>query len=194
MHDYYDPHPVVTIDRHVVIAGYIGAESRQIGYQLAALTGLGVTDLDRKIEHHVGRSIQELIWSQGEWRYRQLERKYLGRLLAERPWSILSVGDGALIDDRVRQQVLDQALLVVLDVDLPNCFWRIKSQQDDAQVDWHPLYPGPIERFEQLRPFYEQRWPGFSEGHHHIELRGKGRKEIVERLMELIGGGERYAN
>ncbi len=190
MHDYYDPHALVTLDRHVVIAGYIGAETRQIGFQLAALTGLGVTDLDRKIEHHAGRSIQELIWTEGEWRYRQLERKHLTRLLAARPCSILSLGDGALIDRKNLRQVLEHALLVVLDLDLPNCFWRLKahhgSQKGDQQIDWHPLYPGPVERFEQIRPFYEQRQPGFAEGHHHIELRGKGRGEVVQQLMRLI--------
>ncbi len=186
MHDYYDPYALVTLDRHIVITSYIGAETRQVGFQLAALTGLGVTDLDRKIEHHAGRSIQELIWAEGEWRYRQLERKHLTRLLAARPWSILSLGDGALIDDSIRQQVLAQAQLVVLDLDLPNCYWRLKAQQEDRQLDWHPLYPGPVERFEQIRPFYEQRQPGFAEGHHHIELRGKGRHEVVRQLIELI--------
>ena len=50
MQGYYDHHPLVTLDRHLVVAGYFGAENRQIGYQLAALTGLGFSDLDRTIE------------------------------------------------------------------------------------------------------------------------------------------------
>lgn len=188
MRDYYDPHPLAVLDRHFVVAGYLGAETRRIGYQLAALTGLGVTDLDRKIEHHAGKSIWELIWNDGEARYRQLERRYLARLLAERPCGILTLGDGTLIDEENRSRVLEAARLVVLDLDLANCYWRIKSTGLGEKDFWHPLHTGPVERYEQIRPFHELRAPGFSQAHHRIELRGKGRSEVVNQLMALVEG------
>lgn len=190
MRDYYDPHATVTLDRHLVLAGYLGDETRRIAYQLAALTGLGVSDLDRKIEHHAGKSVWELIWNEGERRYRRLEREYLRRLLAETPRAILSLGDGALIDEDNRRRVLEEARLVVLDLDLANCYWRLKSSPLGEKGYWHPLYPGPVERFEQVRPFHELRAPGFAEAHHHIELRGKGRGDVVDRLLEMIAGPE----
>lgn len=184
--DYYDHYPLVVLDRHLVIAGYLGAETRRIGYQLAALTGLGVTDLDRKIEHHAGKSVWELIWNDGEPRYRQLEQKHLIRLLAEKPRGIITLGDGALIDEANRERVLAQACLVVLDLDLPNCYWRIQSTSLGEKDFWHPLHAGPVERFEQVRPFYELREPGFTQAHHRIELRGKSRGQVVEDLMTIL--------
>ena len=188
MRDYYDHHPTVTLDRHLVLAGYLGDETRQIAYQLAALTGLGVSDLDRKIEHHTGKSIWKLIWSEGEARYRRLEREYLESLLAQTPWSVLSLGDGALMDEVNRRRVLEQALLVVLDLDLANCYWRLKSGPLGERGYWHPLYPGPVERFEDIRPFHELRAPGFAEAHHRLEIRGKGRGDVVDQLLEIIAG------
>ncbi len=185
MNDYYDPHPLIPLDRHLVVTGYLSAETRQIGYQLAALTGHGVTDLDRKIEHHAGKSVWELIWNDGEELYRTLESQYLERLLAETPRRIITLGDGALIDGGNRRLVLEQARLVVLDLDLPNCYWRIRSTPLGEQSFWHPLHAGPVERFEQIRPFYELRAPGFAEAHHSIELQGKKRGEVVEQLMAL---------
>lgn len=187
MDAYYDHQPLVTLEKPLVIAGYFGAETRQIGYRLAALTGLGVTDLDRKVEHHAGMSVWELIWNHTEERYRRLEGEYLRRLLAERPCGIITLGDGALIDEANRRRVLEQAFLVVLDLDLPNFYWRIKSTSQAEKDFWHPLHAGPVEGFEQVRPFHELRQPGFAEAHHRIELRGKGRREIVERLMEIVG-------
>lgn len=186
MSDYYDHHPLVTLDRHLAVAGYFGDETRQIGYQLAALTGLGVSDLDRTIEHHAGKSVWELIWTEGEERYRSLERDHLGRLLAARPLSILTLGDGTLIDEGNRRRVLDNAYLVALDLDLPNCYWRIKRGPLGQKEYWHPLYAGPIERFEQIRPFHELRRPGLAEAHHHIDLRGLKRNEVVGQLMQLV--------
>ncbi|MEM7355902.1 MAG: shikimate kinase [Acidobacteriota bacterium] len=185
---YYDHHPTVRLDRHFVIAGYFVQETRQIGYQVAALTGLGVSDLDRKIEHHVGCSIQELLREQGEERYRALECRWLGRLLGESPPGIITLGDGALIDAANRKQVLRNAELVALDLDLPNCYWRVQQNQTDDSADWHPLYPGPILSWEQIRPFHELRRPGFAEAHHRIDIRGKARAELVEQLMGLLGG------
>jgi shikimate kinase len=187
MSGYYDHHPLVDLDRHLVVSGYFGAETRQIGYQLAALTGLGVSDLDRTIEHYSGKSIWELIWTEGEARYRDLERLYLRRLLAAEPRGVITLGDGTLIDDDNRGRVLDGARFVVLDLDLPNCYWRIKKSPSGDHDYWHPLYPGPVEHFEQVRPFYELRQPGFARAHHRIDLGVSGRGKAVDQLMELVG-------
>lgn len=186
MRDYYDPHPTVTLDSHLVLAGYFGPETRQVAFQLAAMTGLGVTDLDRKIEHHAGKSIEDLIWSEGEASYRRLERQYLESLLAERPNAILSLGDGALIDAANRSRVLEGARLIVLDLDLPNCFWRFKSGAIGSPEWSHPLHPGPIEHFEDLRPYHARRAPGFAEAHYRLEIRGKKRTAVVAMLMEIV--------
>ena len=188
MHGYYDHHPLVTLDRHLVVAGYFGAETRQVGFQLASLTGLGVSDLDRTIEHYAGKSIPAVIWEEGEEYYRLQERRYLERLLAARPWEILSLGDGTLIDPANRMRVLAVADLVILDRDLANCYWWIKRHPPEEGADWHPLYPGALERIEQLRPFQQRRQPGFAQAHLRIDLAGKGRREVVDQLIAFIEG------
>lgn len=185
MDGYYDYTPLASLGKHLVIAGYIGEETRLIGYQLASLTGLPVTDLDRKVEHHAGKSVWELIWSEGEGRYRNLEQEHLRGLLAARPFSILTLGDGALIAAENRRLVAG-CHLVALDLDLANCYWRLKSGVARDRENWHPLYPGPLERFEQLRPFYDLRAPGLAAADHQIPLRGKGRNEVVAALIELL--------
>ena len=106
--------------------------------------------------------------------------------MAEKPRAIITLGDGALIDEANRRRVLAEARLVVLDLDLANCYWRIQSTSLGEKDFWHPLYAGPVERFEQIRPFYELREPGFTQAHHRIELRGKGRGEVVEDLMAML--------
>jgi shikimate kinase len=186
MDGYYDHHPLVALDRHLVLGGYLGDETRLVGYQIASLTGLPVTDLDRKVEHHAGKSVWELIWSEGEERYRRLESRHLTGLLAERPYGIVSLGDGALIDAANRELVLAEASLVVLDLDLPNCYWRLKSSPLGDRDAWHPLHPQPLRGIEELRPFFELREPGFAGAHHRIEVRGKRRAEIVAAVLALL--------
>lgn len=191
--DYYDYAPQLKLHRHLVVAGYIGSESRAIGHRLAAFTGLPFADLDRKIEHYAGRSVWDLLWQEGETRYRTLEREILTRELAARPLGVLVLGDGTLIDPRLRQQVLREATLLHLDLDLANCYWRLKANLADDAEHWHPLYPGPLDSLEQLQPFYDRRQQSFEKADHRIELRGKhptvAAEEIHQWLLEELDQG-----
>lgn len=187
MSSYYDHHPLVELDRHLVLAGYVSSDTRKIGYQLAALTGLGVSDLERTVEHFVGMSIPKLMQTQGEAEFRRLERQHLRRLLDAKPLGIITLGDGTLIDPTNRQKVLAEAQLVVLDLDLPSCYWRLRQGATADKDHWHPLYSQPLEGFEQVRPFHEMRQPGFAEAPQRIDLGRHGRGAAVDQLMALIG-------
>ena len=187
MHDdYYDYTPTVTLDKPLVLAGYLGEENRQLGYKLAALTGLPSIDLDRKIEHHSGRSIWELIWSEGETSYRELERRHLTQSLRERPCGVLTVGDGALIDPANRRRAEADAHLVVLDRDAPHCFWSLKRHPNAQRDFWHPLHAGPLENLGQVRPYFDRRRAGLSAAPHQIDLRGRRKSEVLNELIQLV--------
>ncbi len=183
---YYDHHPLVQLERHLVLAGYVSSDTRKIGYQLAALTGLGVTDLERTVEHFAGMSVPKLMHTKGEAEYRRLEHRHLRRLLDAKPHAIITLGDGTLINPSNRQRVLDQAQLVVLDLDLPSCYWRLRQGATSDMDHWHPLYSEALERFEQVRPFHELRQPGFAEAHQRIDLGRHGRGAAVDQLIKLI--------
>lgn len=185
MSGYYDYEPLLDLDRPLALAGYLSAETRVIGYRLAALTGLPSVDLDRTIEHFTGMSVWNLIWTEGEERYRELERRYLRSALDAKPAGILTLGDGALIDDDNRELVLAKSHLVTLELDLANCYWRLKASPRTHQEFWHPLHDEPLDGVERLRPFHARRAPGMAAGHHRIPVRGKGLGEIVSELMAL---------
>lgn len=187
MSHYYDYHPLVSLDRPLVLSGFLGAECRRIGYQLAALTGLTVTDLDRAIEHEAGQSVWKLILMEGENRYRELERENLQRQLRARPAGILTLGDGTLIDPENRRRVLAGSRWVLMDLDLANCFWRLTAESETPIQHWHPLYAGPLTSPDLLRPFYDLRRPGFDQAPERIDLSGKPGHRAVEELMAMLG-------
>lgn len=186
MDGYYDYGPVVALERHVVLGGFLGEETRMVAYRAAALLGLSAVDIDRSVEHDAGRSVWDLIWERGEEDYRRLEKKHIERALKARPFTLISLGDGALIDDEVRDTVLDASHLVVLDVDLANCFWRLKGTERSASDFWHPLYAGPLERIEQVRPFFQRRRPGMDSASHQLPLGGTSAHRAVDKLVDLV--------
>lgn len=186
MNDYYDPQPTIELDRHVVLAGYVSTETRIIGQRLAALTGLRSSDLDQLIEHHVGKSIWQLIWSEREERYRQLEREHMRRALRDRPFGILTIGDAALADPFNRRLLLAETHLVALNLDLANCYWRLKSLRSAELDGWHPLFPGPLLHIDQVKPFFLAREPAMREARLNVDQVGKSLGAVVEDLHVIL--------
>ena len=187
MDGYYDGHPLVTLTRHIALAGLVTADTARIGHQLASLTGLTLIDLDRQIEHEAGRSVWEVILEEGAASYRLFENQCLDRALADRPYGVLVLGDGTLLDDENRRLVADQTTLVALERDLPNCYWRLQTiQQEQNRTAWHPMFPDPLTSLDQVRPFFQQRQPTLGVAHHALPMAGQSVGETVQRLMELL--------
>ncbi|MCG8462990.1 MAG: hypothetical protein MI919_42440 [Holophagales bacterium] len=185
---YYDYAPRVVLDRHVAITGLRSEETRTIGYRLAALVGVGATDLDRTIEHASGSSVWNLVWTKGEAEYRRLEKQALRRALRAEPPAIVIPGDGALIDAENRGWLAEQTHLIALDLDLANCYWRLAGTERAGMDFWHPLHTGPLVRFEQIRPFYEARRPGLDAARHRISMVGKDKGDVARELETLVMG------
>lgn len=183
---YYDYHPLLTLDRHIALAGYIGEETRIIGYRLAAITGLPVLDIDRTIEHAAGQSVWKLIWTETEAQYRNLERRELQRALAARPFSLITLGDGTLLDPVNRKRLLEQTHVIALDLDLANTYWRLQASEHAARDFWHPLHAGPLTRLEQVRPYFEIRQTALEPIPHRVDLRGLTKGSAVAALQQLL--------
>jgi shikimate kinase len=187
MPDYYDPHPLLTLERHVALVGLVAADTQRIGHQLAALTGLTLIDLERRVEHEAGRSVWEIVFHDGPRRFRELERRCLAQALFEKPGAVLVLGDGTLLDEASRQSVAAATRLVALQRDLPNCYWRLQTlQRRRAQTCWHPFFPELLQSIDQVRPFYQERQPTLAAARHAVQLAGRPTYEVVRQLMELI--------
>ena len=178
----------MVLDRHVAITGLLSEETRTIGFRLAALLGVGATDLDRTLEHASGSSIWNLIWTRGEAEYRRREKEALLGALRASPPEVLILGDGTLIDADSRRRLGEETHLIALELDLANCYWRIAATERAGMDYWHPLHAGPLERFEQVRPFYEARRPGIDAAHHRIPLAGKDKGDMARELENLVLG------
>jgi shikimate kinase len=187
---YYDYHPLVTLERPIVVTGWLTSDSRAAAYRISAMTGLRFTDVDRLVEHRTGGPIEELVRLEGETRYRQLESECLERELRDTPAGIVSLGDGALMQARNLDQVRSRATIVLLNLDLANLYWRIRSRVNaDPEVPWHPLHPTLPASLDDLRPYYDRRKAGFEIASYRIEVRGLSpegaARSVLKRLPEL---------
>lgn len=187
MQGYYDDHPLVTLSRHLALAGLITPDTRRIAHQLACLNGLAFYDLDRLVEHHAGKTVYALALTRGPEHYREVERQVLRSVLADRPLGVVALGDGTLLDAASCRRVDAETTLIALERDLPNCYWRLQALKEKFPDDvWHPLHLQPLVDIEQVRPFYDERQPTLAGADHTVRLDGRPMKEAIATLMELV--------
>jgi len=90
-----------------------------VGAMVAETTGRPFIDLDQAVEAETGSTVESLFASQGEAKFRSLERACLTRILDEAAGSkqapVIAVGGGALIARDLRLRALDECVVVTLE-------------------------------------------------------------------------------
>lgn len=166
MSNYYDPSPLVLLQRPLALIGFLGVDQHGLGRDLAALSGLPLIEVDRWIEHQAGQSLAALVQTQGLRALRQLEDRFLAQALAARPPGIIVLGDGALIKETNLRQVLAQATLVYLKLSLASTYWKLRRPPRRP----HPLLLQPPDSTAQLRPLLAERQGGFDQAHATLDM------------------------
>lgn len=135
-----------------VLVGPPGSGKSTVGALLASRWAVAYRDTDQDVEAEAGTSIAELFVSQGEERFRDLERAAVARALDEHE-GVLALGGGAVLDPATRAALAGHQV-VFLDVGLAEATRRVGLNRD------RPLLLGNVrarlkELMDARRPVYE---------------------------------------
>lgn len=143
-----------------------------------------VSDLDQLIELESGASINQIFFTQGESRFRQLEEHALAQWLdgpvksGAYDWAIIALGGGALHSDHVRD-LLQQEQVVLLWIDTP---WEICLNRIQQSKEQRPLANLST---QQLRSLYERRKGQYQQS--DFTLNGaQSEAEMLETFVQLL--------
>lgn len=186
MSDYYDWTPTVLMDKPLALIGPPSCPYADVGYDLAALSGLSLINLDQWIEHHVGQSLWRLIQTEGETTYRRLETAFLPKALSAKPPSILILGDGALLNPANKHQLLISSTLVYCKLRPSTVYWHLRQNTNSVESKPHPLAPSTLEHPDQLRPLLEPRLAGYQQAHRTIDMEEKSIRDAVQLLLQTM--------
>ncbi|HTU28331.1 MAG TPA: bifunctional shikimate kinase/3-dehydroquinate synthase [Solirubrobacteraceae bacterium] len=139
----------MTVARHVVLVGFMGAGKTTAAHALARTSGQAVIDVDEEIVRRDGRSIQEIFAADGEGAFRELEERTALEVLDAPQPHVISLGGGALGSESLRG-ALGAHRVVWIDID-PETAWaraagrgRPLAQERDAFTALHaqrePVY------------------------------------------------------
>jgi len=112
--------------RSIALVGLMGVGKTCVGQALARRLDLPFHDVDVEVERATGRSIPHLFAHDGEARFRDEERRVIGRLLAGGP-SVLATGGGAFMDQASRAALRRTAVSIWLRCDLPVLLNRVAA-------------------------------------------------------------------
>jgi shikimate kinase len=157
------------------LVGFMGAGKTTVARELGRRIGWRVEDVDERIEARERRTIAAIFASDGEPRFRQIERDVVAELLPTRD-AIVATGGGTFADPDTRAAMLADGAVAWLDVPFDKLLDRVPP---DGR---RPL---ASDRF-QMEQLYERRALSYREAHLRIDA-ARPVDEVVERLLEWIG-------
>jgi shikimate kinase/3-dehydroquinate synthase len=123
--------------RALVLIGFMGAGKSTVASELARALGVQALDSDALLHERLGHSPAREFELRGEASFRAAEEELVCELLdAARPGSVIALGGGSILSERVRT-ALEPHVVVLLDVDAEEAWQRVGAPERP---------PGALER------------------------------------------------
>jgi shikimate kinase len=140
----------------IVLTGFMGTGKTVVGRRLAARLGRELLDTDALIERAAGRAVREIFATEGEARFRELERRAVAEACAAGD-VVVSAGGGTLLDERNFAALARDGLLVCL-----TATPRAIARRVRGSVHERPLLHGHPSLTARIRELLAARAPMYA--------------------------------
>lgn len=114
---------MVPDSRNLIFVGMPGSGKSTVGVLVAKRLGLGFTDTDLLIQQTAGRTLQDIVNSEGYLALRQVEEQVLLNLHVQK--HVISTGGSAVYSEAAMRHLEAGGLVVFLDISLETVVARI---------------------------------------------------------------------
>jgi shikimate kinase/3-dehydroquinate synthase len=130
----------------------MGAGKTTLGMELADRLDRPFVDVDREVEQVGGASIPELFAQRGEEGFRALEEWVAGVDLRAREPAVIALGGGAVLSDKTRELLRDQAFVLKVGVDADEAWARCSGTDRPLAQDELAFR----QLFDERQPLYDE--------------------------------------
>lgn len=169
------------IKQHIVLTGFMGVGKTTISKHLAYILGTERIDLDRFIEFNERRTIADIIETDGEEKFREIEFEILRKVFSDTDSQVISLGGGTWMFERNRNLIKSYNCTTVwLESTFEHC-WRNLSVSKIRR----PL----IVNRETALNLFRERQKIYCLADLHIVIKPHFTLfEIADRILEEISG------
>jgi shikimate kinase len=169
--------------RAVFLVGFMGAGKTTVGRALSRRLGLPFEDLDDRIQHREGKTIEQIFRESGEAEFRRVETAALRELLGELGSSrrVVALGGGAFVQP-ANAVLIEEAEVhsVFLDAPVNELMRRCVDEPKER----------PLRRdLKQFRELYEKRRLSYMRAAIRIETNGKDVDTVAAEVACSLGLG-----
>lgn len=183
--DYYDPHPRIRLEEHVVLAGQVGSGVASIGRAMAARTGLPFAEVDRMVEHTLGSSMARIVGEQGAASLRGHCSEALRRALARQVRGFVVLGSGGL-EPQDLEAVRAETRFVYVRRPAAVLLRRIQSQLARSPGSLFQFALGVPRSPQELAPLLAGREKALLGAHVILEAGDRDAREIADDLLSSL--------
>lgn len=164
----------------ISLTGFMGSGKSRVGRALSEALGWDFIDLDRYIEHKIGKSVPE-IFQEGEEHFRAVEAEAVRDVVTMRQITgedlVLALGGGTLTIGAIRELILDSTSCVFLRTDLDEIIRRLGTRSKSR-----PLFNGKFE----IEDLLDSRTPVYEMARYSVRTDGKTPEAVAEEILAFL--------
>ena len=168
----------------VILTGFMATGKTEVGRRLARALGCPFVDTDGLVEASAHRTIPEIFATDGEPRFRDMERDAVARACAVAD-AVIATGGGTMLDAENRRRLAAAGPIVCLAADPEEILARVGDPAGRPLLAARNGHPDVLAR---IRALLAERAPAYALATHAVETSGLSVDQVVERVQSLVAG------
>ncbi len=166
------------IKKNLVLLGMMGVGKTRIGKCVAKRLKINFFDIDKLVEKKNEMKITKIFKTKGEIYFRK-EEEFVTMKYLNKKGSIISLGGGAFINDKIREKVLSECISMWLNVNLKTIYKRLKNSN---------IRPLANNNQNNLDKIFLERKKIYSLADHEINCDNLNINQISNKIIKLYEG------
>jgi shikimate kinase len=166
----------MNLKKNLVFLGMMGSGKSSIGSLVSKKLKLKFVDIDNLIEKETGLTISQIFEKKGENYFRNIEEK-ITLLNLKNTHSVISLGGGGFINDKIRKEILSNNFSFWLSWDELVLLKRIRGNKK------RPLAFKSTD--EEIKQLIKKRLKIYSKSQFKINCNNLTKAEIVKKIIKI---------
>jgi|TARA_B110000114_G_C14895850_1_gene318661 shikimate kinase len=163
-------------NKNLVFVGMMGSGKSSVGNLVSRKLDLPFIDIDALIVENTGMSISEIFTKKGEGYFRNLEEKITLKSL-KKIKNVISLGGGGFINDKIREEILNNHFSFWLNWDESILINRIKNSKK------RPLaFKSTV---QEIKKIINNRSKIYSNAQFKINCNKLTKTEIIKKIIKI---------